>query len=217
MYLTVDLKKYIDKAGLDPILLQNPINFGYYQGRIVADFNCDRNPRISEVWIQHLIDKYNVNENVARRLESRLGRGGGIDLLSPQSDDELLKLFVLILADYQNSWDEMTRVLREGILNSDIPWGNSILRENAEEITGDIFGGLSVGDRDAVLFLSSLEGERDVYRTRSVHYCLPGSSSWISRIINDLKVQALNTVFSFPDDANASNFFDWITTNWGCF
>ena len=231
VFMDFDLQKMLDELGMDPKLLQNPITFSISKdGRFIVDFNPVSGSRratygeeVADVWIRNLREKYNIPEDTLERLRLRIGSGTGVDLFHPSGDDEMIKLFALILADFKRNCDETTNYLKRKILeighSDDIIWGTEYSSAHCPPIHVDWNQNIHIGDTEVELYLGQPNySGRPVDRwgweaTRGV-YSLGTGNSWLARIIGDIKIQALNLVFSFPGKANAEEFFSWVTTNW---
>ena len=72
---------------------------------------------------------------------------------------------------------------------------------------------IEIDGKEVIMKLGSLSSDGTWDSSRAV-YMMPGSAGWLKKLISEIKIEALNTVFSFPRKAKAKDFFDWITVNW---
>jgi len=227
VYMNYNLQYMLDNLGLDKKLLQNPIGFSISdKGRFIVDFNPVAGSRragygeeVADVWIEHLQNRYGIPQDTLDLLKGRRGLGTGVDLFHPSGDDEMLKLFALILADYQRNCDEAMQYLRREISQYPygISFGTSYATDHISSIDIDWNGIISIDGVEVDLRFGQQHTSGRVIpgwdSSRGV-YSLGDGGSWLSKLINEIKIEALNLVFSYPEVPKVTNFFKWITTNW---
>jgi len=231
VYMDFDLQKMLDELGIDSKLLQNPITFSIGpEGRFIADFNpvggaqrASYGEEVADIWIENLRNKYHIPEDTLQRLKVRIGYGTGVDLFNPSGDDEMIKLFALILADFKRNCDEAMNFLKRKIddigKTDDIIWGTEYAGIHCPTIDIDINQNIQIDGHDVEIYLgqahtSGRDPNRWSWDTVRGVYSLGTGNSWLARIINNIKIQTLNLVFSYPGKSSAEEFFEWVTTNW---
>ena len=133
--------------------------------------------------------------------------------------DEMMKLFALILADYQRNCDDAMQYLRSRIsLYPDgINFGTIQANNRISRIDIDWNGNIRINDVEINIRFGQQKTSGRIIpgweSTRGV-YSLGDGGNWLSKLINEIKIEALNLVFSFPEKAKIRDFFKWITTNW---
>ncbi len=123
-----------------------------------------------------------------------------------QLGDMDIFLFIIILEEYKNNWDEFAKIIDDGIANGFI----------------DLANDMDVSVRSAGSGFVKIDGEEYQLRMLSSgndrmnwnKYEIPCAKSGFERLLNDIKKQAYVTVLGFPEDITAKNFLEWITTNW---
>jgi len=224
VYMNYNLKHMLDDLGLDKRLLQNPISFSISDnGRFIVDFNpvagsqrAGYGVEVAETWINHLRNRYGIPDDTLNLLNGRIGYGTGLDLFHPSGDDEMMKLFALILADYQRNCDDAMQYLRSRIsLYPDgINFGTIQANNRISRIDIDWNGNMQIDGVEVNIRLGQPgSGGRGWESGRGV-YSLGDGGNWLSKLINEIKIEALNLVFSFPEKPKVQDFFKWITTNW---
>jgi len=185
LYTGYDFQYLLKDMELDSILLQNPITFGINEGRLVADFNTDRNVKIAEVWIEFLSETTDIPMNILQRLNTHLGSGGGIDLLYPQTNCELLRMLVVILLKFQENWDKLTVYLIQEIKTKQVQWEIETLKKSNPVILVNKNNQITINGEEAIIRLGTLDGTH--WRTTRPLYCLANSSCWFNNIITLFK------------------------------
>ncbi|MCE7740795.1 MAG: hypothetical protein KAU62_18295 [Candidatus Heimdallarchaeota archaeon] len=185
LYTSYDFQYLLKDLELDSILLQNPITFGINEGRLVADFNTDRNVKIAKVWIEFLSETTDIPKNTLQRLNTHLGPGGGIDLLYPQTNCELLRMLVVILLKFQENWDKLTLYIIQEIKTKQVQWEIETLKKNNPVIFVNKRNQITINGEEAIIRLGTLDGTN--WRTTRPLYCLANSSCWFNNIISIFK------------------------------
>ena len=130
-----------------------------------------------------------------------------------------MKVFALILADYQRNCDDAMQYLRSRISQypNGIGFGTTYATDHISSIDIDWNGNICINDVEINIRFGQQKTSGRVIpgwdSSRGV-YSLGDGGNWLSKLINEIKIEALNLVFSFPEKAKVQDFFKWITTNW---
>ncbi len=131
----------------------------------------------------------------------------------------MIKLFALILADFQRNCDEAMDYLKRTISQypNGIYFRANKVNDLISRIDQDWIGNIFIDDVEVEIRFGQIHTsgrEIPTWDTQRGIYSLGNGGSWLSKIINDIKIQALELVFAYPKKANVEDFFKWITTNW---